>query len=153
MSWCVFLLVFAARTERGNRLASGEEQLKLHKYLLVGVGGFAGAISRYWVGLVVTQRLGLRFPFATFLINVTGCFLIGFFMHLLAERGVLDLHWLYIIVIGFIGAYTTFSTFEYEIMRLMIDGQLGIGLLYVSTSLLIGFFMVWVGSLAAELVI
>lgn len=74
-------------------------------------------------------------------------------MHLLAERGVLDLHWLYIIVIGFIGAYTTFSTFEYEIMRLMIHGQLGIGLLYVSTSLLIGFFMVWVGSLAAELLI
>ena len=72
---------------------------------------------------------GLRFPFATFLINVTGCFLIGFFMHLLAERGVLDLHRLYIIVIRYIGAYTTFSTFEYEIMRLMIDGQIGIGLL------------------------
>jgi CrcB protein len=115
---------------------------------LVGVGGFAGAISRYWVGLVVTQRLGLGFPFATFLINVTGCFLIGFFMHLLVERGVLDLHWLYSIVIGFIGAYTTFSTFEYGIMRLMIDGQLGIGLLYVGSSLLVGFFMVWVGAVA-----
>ena len=124
----------------------------MHKYLLVGVGGFAGAISRYWVGLVVTQRLGLRFPFATFLINVTGCFLVGFFMHLLAERGVLDRHWLYIMVIGFIGAYTTFSTFEYEIMRLMIDGQFGIGLLYVGSSLLVGFFMVWVGAAAAELV-
>ena len=122
----------------------------MHKYLLVGVGGFAGAISRYWVGLVVTQRLGLRFPCATFLINVTGCFLIGFFMHLLAERGVLDLHWLYIIVIGFIGAYTTFSTFD-EIMRLMIDGQLGIRLRYVGSSLLVGFFMVWVGAVAAEL--
>ena len=74
-------------------------------------------------------------------------------MHLLAERGVLYLHWLYIIVIGFIGAYTTFSTFEYEIMRLLIDGQLGIGLLYVGSSLLVGFFMVWVGAVAAELVI
>jgi CrcB protein len=137
----------------GHSAAEREERLKLHKYLLVGAGGFAGAISRYWIGLVVTQRLGLRFPFATFLINVTGCFLIGFFMHLLAERGVLDLDWLYIIVIGFIGAYTTFSTFEYEIMRLMIDGQLGIGLLYVGSSLLVGFFMVWVGAVAAELVI
>ena len=84
---------------------------------------------------------------------MTGCFLIGFFMHLLAERGVLDLHWLYIMVIGFIGAYTTFSTFEYEIMRLLIDGQLGIGLLYVGSSLSVGFFMVWVGVVAAELVI
>ena len=125
----------------------------MHKFLLVGAGGFAGAIARYWVGLFVTQRLGLRFPFATFLINVTGCFLIGFFMHLLAERGVLDLHWLYIIVIGFIGAYTTFSTFEYEIMRLLIDGQVSIGLLYVVGSLLVGFLMVWVGAVAAELVI
>ena len=137
----------------GHSAAEREERLKLHKYLLVGVGGFAGAISRYWIGLVVTQRLGLRFPFATFLINVTGCFLIGFFMHLLAERGVLDLDWLYIIVIGFIGAYTTFSTFEYEIMRLMIDGQFGVSLLYVGSSLLVGFFMVWVGAVAAELVI
>jgi CrcB protein len=137
----------------GHSAAEREERLKLHKYLLVGVGGFAGAISRYWIGLVVTQRLGLRFPFATFLINVTGCFLIGFFMHLLAERGVLDLDWLYIIVIGFIGAYTTFSTFEYEIMRLMIDGRFGISLLYVGSSLLVGFFMVWVGAVAAELVI
>jgi fluoride exporter len=125
----------------------------LLKFVLVGVGGFVGAIARYSVGLVVTQSLGLRFPFATFLINVTACFLIGFFMHLLAERGLLDLHWLYIIVIGFIGAYTTFSTFEYETMRLLVEGQIGIGLLYVGSSLLAGFFMVWVGSVAAELVI
>jgi fluoride exporter len=124
----------------------------LHKYLLVGVGGFAGAIARYGVGTFVTQRLGLRFPFGTFLINVSGCFLIGFFMHLLAEHGVLDLHWLYVVVIGFIGAYTTFSTFEYETVRALRDGQIGMGLLYVGSSVLVGFAMVWVGSLVAELV-
>jgi fluoride exporter len=121
------------------------------KYLLVGVGGFAGAVSRYWVGTFVTQRMGLRFPYGTFLINVSGCFLIGFFMHLLAERGVLNTHLLYIIVIGFIGAYTTFSTFEYETMRVFQDGQLGIGLLYLGSSILVGFAMVWVGAKAAEL--
>jgi CrcB protein len=132
--------------------ASRQERLHVHKYFLVGVGGFAGAISRYWVGTFVTQRMGLRFPYGTFLINVSGCFLIGFFMHLLAERGVLDLHWLYVVVIGFIGAYTTFSTFEYETMRALQDGQTGMGLLYVGSSVLVGFFMVWLGSLAAELV-
>jgi CrcB protein len=124
----------------------------VHKYLLVGAGGFAGAIARYWVGTMVTQRMGLRFPFGTFLINVSGCFLIGFFMHLLAERGVLQAHWLYVVVIGFIGAYTTFSTFEYETMRALQDGQLGIGLLYVGSSVLVGFSMVWVGAQAAKVV-
>jgi CrcB protein len=124
----------------------------VHKYLLVGAGGFAGAIARYWVGNLVTQRLGLRFPIGTFVINVSGCFLIGFFMHLLAERGVLGAHWLYAIVIGFIGAYTTFSTFEYETMRAFQDGELGIGLLYVGSSILVGFGMVWAGAQAAKVV-
>lgn len=124
----------------------------MHKFLLVGAGGFAGAIARYWMGTMVTQRMGLRFPFGTFLINVSGCFLIGFFMHLLAERGVLQAHWLYVIVIGFIGAYTTFSTFEYETLRAVQDGQLGIGLLYVGSSVLVGFVMVWMGAQAAKVV-
>ena len=123
----------------------------MNKFLLVGTGGFVGAMARYWVGTFVTQRMGLRFPFGTFLINVSGCFLIGFFMHLLAERGVLDAHWLYIVVIGFIGAYTTFSTFEYETMRELQDGQFGLGLLYVASSLLVGFVMVWLGAQAAKL--
>lgn len=123
----------------------------MHKYLLVGMGGFAGAMARYGVGTFVTQRLGLRFPYGTFLVNVSGCFLIGFFMYLLAERGVLDAHWLFVIVIGFIGAYTTFSTFEYETMRALQHGQLGIGLLYVASSLLVGFVMVWLGAQTAKL--
>jgi len=123
----------------------------MHKYFLVGAGGFAGAIARYWVNTMVTQRVGLRFPYGTFLINVSGCFLIGFFMYLLAERGILDAHWLYVIVIGFIGAYTTFSTFEYETMRALQDGEFGIGLLYVGSSVVVGFAMVWLGALAAKL--
>ena len=124
----------------------------VHKYLLVGTGGFAGAIARYWVNTMVTQRMGLRIPYGTFLINVSGCFLIGFFMYLLAERGVLDAHWLYVIVIGFIGAYTTFSTFEYETIRELQDGQLGIAVLYVTSSILVGFAMVWLGAQVGKLI-
>ena len=63
----------------------------------------------------------------------------------------LDAHWLYAIVIGFIGAYTTFSTFEYETMRALQDGRFGIGLLYVGSSVLVGFTMVWLGAQAAKL--
>jgi len=131
--------------------ASGQGRGRVHKYLLIGSGGFAGAMARYWMGTFVTQRMGLRFPFGTFLVNISGCFLIGFFMYLLAERGVLDAHWLYIIVVGFIGAYTTFSTFEYETMRALQDGQFGVGLLYVASSVLAGFIMVWLGAQAAKL--
>lgn len=123
----------------------------MQKYLLIGAGGFAGAMARYWMGAMVTQRVGLRVPFSTFVVNVTGCFLIGFFMYLLAERGVLGASWLYLIVVGFIGAYTTFSTFEYETMREMQDGQFTIALLYVGGSVLVGFFMVWLGSRFARL--
>ncbi|HUN88430.1 MAG TPA: fluoride efflux transporter CrcB [Terriglobales bacterium] len=121
------------------------------KYLLIGMGGFTGAIARYWVGTMVTQRLGLRIPFGTLVVNVTGCFLIGFFMYLLAERGVLGAHWLYVIVVGFIGAYTTFSTFEYETIRELQDGQFGIAVVYVVGSVLVGFTMVWLGSRVARL--
>jgi len=123
----------------------------VQKYLLIGLGGFAGAMARYWAGTMVTQRVGLRLPFGTFVVNVTGCFLIGFFMYLLAERGVLGSHWLYLIVVGFIGAYTTFSTFEYETMRELQDGQFGIAMLYVGGSVLVGFAMVWLGSRVARL--
>jgi CrcB protein len=117
----------------------------VYKYLLVGVGGAAGAIARYWVGGFVTQHLGLRFPFGTFAINISGCLLIGFFMHLLTGRAALDLNWLYVVVIGFIGAYTTFSTFEYETLRALQDGQFAMGLLYVGTSIVVGLVAVWAG--------
>ncbi len=117
----------------------------MHRYLLIGLGGFAGAIARYWLGGFVTQRMGLRFPYGTFVINISGCFLIGLLMHLLAERAALNMNWLYVAVIGFIGAYTTFSTFEYETLRAMQEGQIVMALLYVGSSLLLGLVAVWAG--------
>lgn len=117
----------------------------MHRYLLVGAGGFAGAIARYWLSGFITQRMGLRFPYGTFVINISGCFLIGLFMHLLAERAAINIDWLYILVIGFIGAYTTFSTFEYETLRAMNEGQIAMAALYVGSSVLAGLAAVWAG--------
>lgn len=114
------------------------------KYIAVGVGGFLGAIARYALGVYVGSRYGVRFPLGTFVINVSGSFLLGLILTLLA-RTTASAYWRYLILIGFIGAYTTFSTFEYETLRAIQDGQVMTGLLNVGLSLVIGFVAVWAG--------
>ncbi|MGB2590804.1 MAG: fluoride efflux transporter CrcB [Candidatus Acidiferrum sp.] len=93
------------------------------KYLMVGIGGALGSILRFWVGGYVSNRMGVRFPYGTFLINCTGSFLIGFVVTLLAERTHWSPNWRYLIPIGFIGGYTTFSTFELETFRNFQNGE------------------------------
>ena len=115
------------------------------KYVAVGVGGFLGAIARYALGTYIGGRYGLRFPLGTFIINVSGSFLIGLILTLLA-RTTASAYWRYLIPIGFIGAYTTFSTFEYETLRAIQEGQLMTGFLNVALSLVVGFVAVWVGA-------
>jgi len=117
----------------------------LLKYVAVGVGGFLGAIARYALGTYIGGRYGLRFPLGTFIINVSGSFLIGLILTLLA-RTTASAYWRYLIPIGFIGAYTTFSTFEYETLRAIQEGQLMTGFLNVALSLVVGFVAVWVGA-------
>ena len=115
------------------------------KYLVIGVGGFLGAVARYAVATYIGSRYGIRFPYGTFVINMSGCFLIGLIVTLLA-RTTASLYWRYLIPIGFIGAYTTFSTFEYETLRAVQDGQVTTGLLNVALSVILGFVAVWAGA-------
>lgn len=89
--------------------------------------------------------MGTRFPYGTFVINVTGSFLIGFVFAFLTARASWSPNWRYLIPIGFIGGYTTFSSFEYETLRTFQDGQIGVGLLYVGLSVVLGFLAVWGG--------
>jgi len=117
----------------------------LLKYVVVGIGGFLGAIARYALGTYIGSRYGVRFPLGTFIINVSGSFLIGLILTLLA-RTTASAYWRYLIPIGFIGAYTTFSTFEYETLRAIQDGQLMTGFLNIALSLVIGFVAVWAGA-------
>lgn len=114
------------------------------KYLAVGIGGFVGAIARYLLGTYIGSRYGMRFPYGTFVINMTGCFLIGLVLAVLA-RTTASTYWRYLIPIGFIGAYTTFSTFEYETLRAIQDGQMLTGLLNIGLSVIVGFIAVWAG--------
>jgi len=117
---------------------------------MVGLGGCLGSILRFWLGSYIGGRLGSRFPYGTFVINVTGSFLIGMILTILAEKTQWSPNWRYLIPIGFIGGYTTFSTFEYETFRLVQDGQMVTAMLNVVGSVVIGFAGVWAGMVAAR---
>jgi len=124
----------------------------MNKYLIVGIGGFVGAIVRFWLGAYVGNRMGTRFPYGTFIINCTGSFLVGFIITVLAERTHWSPSWRYLIPIGFIGAYTTFSTFEYETFRSIQDGELLIAGLNVILSVAVGFIAVWLGVITGRMI-
>lgn len=115
------------------------------KYLMVGVGGCLGSILRFWLGTYIGSRMGTRFPYGTFVINITGSFLIGLVFALITARSQWSPNWRYLIPIGFIGGYTTFSSFEYETLLTIQAGQVGLGLLYVVLSVVVGFVAVWGG--------
>lgn len=115
------------------------------KYLLVWFGGGLGSILRFWVGSYVSGKTGTRFPYGTLFINCTASFLIGLIITLLAEKAHWNPNLRYLIPIGFIGGYSTFSTFEYETFRVMQDGGLWPALANVILSVVVGFFAVWLG--------
>lgn len=122
------------------------------KYLVVGVGGFVGANARFIVGTWVGQRWGTEFPVGTFVINVTGCFILGAFQALSLRLAWSD-QWRLLIAIGFVGAYTTFSTFEYESFQLVSQGASAKALLNVGGSVVVGFLAAYAGVVAARLVL
>lgn len=109
-----------------------------------------GAITRYGVALWIGQRWGRSFPLGTFVINVSGSFLIGLLMSLFTERFMVNPQWRLMLVVGFLGAYTTFSTFEYETGTLLKDGEWLISLLNVVLSVTAGFVALKLGEVIAK---
>ncbi len=122
------------------------------KYLIIGMGGFLGAISRYAIGVWIGQKWGRSFPLGTFFINVSGSFFIGLLMTLLTERIMANPNWRLLLVVGFLGAYTTFSTFEYETGRLVKDGEWLIASMNVVLSVFAGFAAVKIGEIIAKVI-
>jgi CrcB protein len=106
--------------------------------LLVGIGGFIGSIARYLVGGWFAARFGSAFPYGTFVINVTGSFVIGFFLAFAQDRVSLSPYWRLFFAVGFVGGYTTFSTFEYESISLLQNGEMLLGAIYMIGSMVIG---------------
>jgi CrcB protein len=132
------------------RAEKGEQRYIMMKYVMVGIGGGIGSVLRFWVSSYLGERISTRFPFGTFAVNITGSFLIGLIVTLLASKADWDPNWRYLIPIGFIGGYTTFSTFEYETLRSMQDGKMLVASLNVILSVALGFAAVWLGTVAGR---
>jgi CrcB protein len=132
------------------RAQKGEQRYVMMKYMMVGIGGGIGSVLRFWVSSYLGERIGTRFPFGTFAVNITGSFLIGLIVTLLASKANWDPNWRYLIPIGFIGGYTTFSAFEYETLRSMQDGRILVASLNVILSVTLGFAAVWLGTVAGR---
>ena len=119
------------------------------RYWIVFVGGGLGAVVRYVAGAAIMAWYGGLFPLGTLVINVSGSFLIGLLMTLLTERWHLDPFWRLALVVGFLGGYTTFSSFEYESYRAVRDGGQWLGLLNITASIVLGYLAVWTGAVIA----
>ena len=118
----------------------------MDRYVVVLAGAGLGGLMRYTLGTWIMAKYGGRFPLGTFLINVSGAFLIGLLMTVLTERTHPHPNWRLFLVVGVLGGYTTFSSFEYETYQAVRDGARAMGLLYVTGSVLAGYLAVWLGA-------
>lgn len=120
------------------------------RILLILLGGGIGSVARYLAGSAISSRFGARLPIAgTMAVNITGCFLIGLVMTLLTERQPHP-YWRLVLVVGFLGGYTTFSSFEWETFSAVREGGFWIGLANVVGSVGFGYAAVWLGALLAR---
>ena len=117
---------------------------------VVGVAGFAGAVSRYAITTWIGRRSAASFPWATFVINVSGCFALGFLLAVFAGRWVPNPDVRAALTVGFLGAFTTFSTFAREVVYLRDEGSTATAAVYVVASVGLGIAAAWAGSVAGR---
>ena len=120
-------------------------------YLLIGIGGFLGANARYLLGGWIAERYGTAFPYGTLVINVSGSFILGFFLVFVSERVFAHPHLRVFFAIGFLGAYTTFSTFSFESLALIQERSYLLAIANMVGSVLLGLTAALVGMIVARL--
>lgn len=116
----------------------------------IGLGAIAGALSRYFLALLLNQWLGTAFPFATFLINLSGAFVMGCFTRMATLRNIISLDIRLIVAVGFLGSYTTFSAYTLDLERLLQTGQWQFASLYWLGSTILGVLSLELGDLLAR---
>ncbi len=120
------------------------------KVLSVAVGGAFGAVARYLINVSPLANIFEKFPFPTFFINIVGSFFIGFLFVLLSDKFMINENFRIAIVVGFLGAFTTFSTFELEIFSLVRERYFAMAFVYLFLSVFVGFVGVLCGIWLAE---
>lgn len=122
-------------------------------FLLVFIGGGIGSVCRFGVNLLTVKFLPLGvFPLGTFAVNMLGCFLIGILAYLAGERAIIPSHMKLLLTVGFLGGFTTFSSFGLETFDLLRHGHYGFGFGNAITQLILGTLGVWAGfALAAAI--
>ncbi|MFB7118511.1 fluoride efflux transporter CrcB [Bacillus tropicus] len=121
------------------------KEVRKLNYFIVGSAGILGALSRYYLGLTIHESWHHTFPLATLLINLVGCFLLAWLTMYIAKLNILSSDVITGIGTGFIGSFTTFSTFSVETIQLINHSEWSIAFLYVSCSILGGLIMSGIG--------
>ena len=116
----------------------------------VAVGGALGAVCRYLLGIFISRASGSALPWGTFAINIIGCFCMGLLMTLIVERGLLPAAWRLFLCVGLLGGFTTFSSFGYESLMLLTEGNIAAAAAYSGGSLLLGLLAAGAGVLAGK---
>ncbi len=122
----------------------------MQKYFLIAVGGGLGSMLRFWVGSTVGGRMGVRFPYGTLIVNLTACAVLGFTLTWFGDRAEISPAWRYLVAVGFIGAYSTFSSYEWETLSTMRSGAFALAAVYAVGSMDLGLAATWGGAALAE---
>ena len=122
----------------------------METFLLISIGAILGANLRYWLGGWAANQFGSSFPYGNLIINLSGSLILGFFMTLAVERLLLDPRLRVLVAIGFLGSYTTFSSYTFESVSLIMDNQWLAGLLNLFGSALVGGLAVLMGIILAR---
>ena len=124
----------------------------MDQIFIVLLSGGCGAVARYILTTWIGSKIGAYFPFGTLFVNVIGCFIMGFFMMLTTERFVVSTNIRLLVTVGFLGGLTTFSSFGYETMQFLREGNLVNAFMNMGANLFIGLLALWLGIIVAKLV-
>jgi CrcB protein len=123
----------------------------LRLILIIGTGSFLGGVSRFLTSRFIQNYAISAFPFGTFVVNIFGCFLIGFFYGLSERGNILNAEWRMFLTVGFCGGFTTFSTFANENVALLRESDFFYFALYTSLSVFIGLLATYLGNLITKI--